>query len=300
MYIEEYLTYIRCELALSSHTVSAYSNDLRQWRDFAVGNRDVSEFNPLDVTTSDLRLWISHLASDNVSARSIRRKTSALRNFFNFLIKRHGLASNPTSGLVLKRVPDRLPCYIPKQETKNILDSEFNSSDFRQTRNHLIMLMLYSTGMRCSELITLKNNDVNTDRRELKVLGKRNKERVIPFGNELAEAIEKYREVRNKTIGSETELFFTRESGEPLYRKIVYDVVHKTLIDEGAHASRLSPHVLRHSFATDMLNNGADLNAVQKLLGHASLATTQIYTHISYRELKQNYELAHPRATKKD
>jgi len=301
MYIEEYLTYIRCELALSPHTVSAYGNDLNQWRDYSLGGRDAGEFNPMDVTTSDLRVWISSLSAKGISARSIRRKISALRNFFDYMVRRHGLPGNPAADLVLKRVPEQLPCYIPSNETNSILDSKIDENDFREVRNRLIILMLYSTGMRCQELISLRDDAVNVERRELKVLGKRNKERVIPFGDELAQAISHYRKIRAATVGtSATENFFTRESGEAVYQKIVYDVVHGTLLGNGAHATRLSPHVLRHSFATDMLNNGADLNAVQKLLGHASLATTQIYTHISYRELKQNYELAHPRASKKN
>lgn len=301
MYIEEYITYIRCELALSAHTVCAYSTDLRQWREYCVGGRGVSDFNPCDVTVSDLRLWVATLAKEGISARSIRRKTSALRNFFDFMMRRHGLRSNPAAEIVLKRVPEQLPCYIPSAETKNILDAEIDDTDFMAVRNRLIILMLYSTGMRCSELISLKEKNVNTETRELKVLGKRNKERVIPFGKELADSISKYRRLRASATGfNDPETLFIRKGGEPLYRKIVYDVVHDTLVREGAHASRLSPHVLRHSFATDMLNNGANLNAVQKLLGHASLATTQIYTHISYRELKNNYQLAHPRATKKN
>ena len=300
MYIEEYLTYIRCELALSSHTVTAYRRDLLQWRDFAVGGGNVEDFSPMDVTPSDLRLFISHLASRGVSAKSVRRKTSALRNFFSFLIDRHGLKSNPAMEITLKKVPQSLPCYIPQGETEKIFDAAYDNNDFKETRNRLIMLMLYSTGIRCQELINLRDTDINTGRCELKVLGKRNKERVIPFGNELREAIGEYVQLRIRTLcGTSFERFFIRENGKPLYPDLVYKTVHNILVNEGAHATRLSPHVLRHSFATDMLNNGAVLNAVQKLLGHASLATTQIYTHISYRELKHNYQLAHPRASKK-
>ncbi len=159
--------------------------------------------------------------------------------------------------------------------------------------------MIYSTGLRCSEIQGLMDKDVDTARGELKVLGKRNKERIIPFGKELSDMITTYRKLRDGTVGSTCQNeFFVRESGEPLYRKLIYNVVHKALAGNTV-ASRQSPHVLRHSFATDMLNNGADLYAVQQLLGHQSLATTQVYTHITYRELKQNYQQAHPRALKK-
>ena len=159
--------------------------------------------------------------------------------------------------------------------------------------------MIYSTGLRCSEIQGLMDKDVDTARGELKVLGKRNKERIIPFGKELSDMITTYRKLRDDTVGTTApNEFFVRESGEPLYRKLIYNVVHKALAGNTV-ASRQSPHVLRHSFATDMLNNGADLYAVQQLLGHQSLATTQVYTHITYRELKQNYQQAHPRALKK-
>lgn len=301
MYIDEYMTYVRCELALSAHTVTAYKRDLCQWRDFVTAGRNPEEFNPTDVTPSDIRLYISHLSKKGLNARSVRRKTSALRNFFNFLIKRHGLKHNPASEIALMKIPQELPCYIPQNETERIFDSDYDRSNFKEVRNRLILLMLYSTGMRCQELVNLTDGDINFSRGELKVLGKRNKERVIPFGRELGEAIREYLQVRTETIGSESAgSFFIRENGKPVYPDLVYKTVHNTLVSEGAHATRLSPHVLRHSFATDMLNNGADLNAVQKLLGHASLATTQIYTHISYRELKHNYQLAHPRASKKN
>lgn len=298
MFIEEFLTYIRCELNLSAHTVSSYRVDLFQWHDWATdGGRH--EFHPEDITPSDLRVWLQSMSSQHLSPRTVRRKVQSLRAFFKFMMQRHGLTTNPASELSLARTPKPLPVYIPQEETRAMLDATVDEDDFTEIRNHLILLMFYSTGMRQNELLTLLDRNVDTRKRELKVLGKRNKERVIPFGDELAMTIETYRSVRRRDVGTASDRFFVKEDGDPLYARLIYSIVHSALSDAGVHASRLSPHVMRHSCATDMLNCGAQLPAVQQLLGHQSLATTQVYTHITYRELKQNYQLAHPRAAKR-
>lgn len=296
--INSFITYIRCELTLSAHTVSAYSRDLSQWADFATGNKP-EELHPADVTTSDLRLWINSLARSGESPRTIRRKVQALRAFFRYMMKQHGMAYNPAADLTLAKTDKPLPVYARQSETEAILNSALDPDDFRQVRDRLIIDMIYTTGLRASEITGLLDSDVDATRGELKVLGKRNKERIIPFGPELAKMIAQYRNLRASTVASPgADEFFVRESGEPVYRKLVYNVVHNALCGHTV-ARRQSPHVLRHSFATDMLNNGADLYSVQQLLGHQSLATTQVYTHITYRELKQNYQQAHPRALKK-
>lgn len=297
MLIDSFLTYIRCELNLSAHTVLSYSKDLDQWRDFATGGHP-ERFMPADTAVSDIRLWVSSLTSAGDSPRTVRRKVQALRAFYRYLMRFHGYTSNPAADIILARPPKTLPVYIRPAETQAILDDTIDTNDFTAVRDRLIVLMLYSTGMRCSELLTLLDSNVHRHRGELKVLGKRNKERIIPFGPELSDMIDCYRTLRHDTVGCDTETFFVRPDGSPLYRKLIYNVVHDAL-DGRAHAARLSPHVLRHSMATDMLNNGATLNSIQQILGHQSLATTQVYTHITYRELKQNYQLAHPRALKK-
>lgn len=289
---------MRCELNYSVHTVSSYQRDLEQWSDWAT-NGKTDTFNPLDVTSADLRVWLSHLSSSNLAPRSIRRKVQAVRAFYKYLNRYHRLTDNPAADLTLARSEKPLPTYIRPAETAAIFNSEWDHDDFIATRNRLILLMFYSTGMRCSELETLTDANVDTSRGELKVLGKRNKERIIPFGNELSEMIELYRNLRDDLAGFTPERFFTRPTGDAMYRKLIYSIVHRQLSEAGVHSSRQSPHVLRHSFASDMLNNGADLNAVQQLLGHESLATTQVYTHITYRDLKLNYQHAHPRASKK-
>lgn len=298
MLVNSFLTYIRCELNLSVHTVSSYSGDLSQWIEFATGGHR-EWFQPFDVVPSDIRTWIAHLANKGDSQRTIRRKVQSLRSFYRYLMQYHGATDNPAANITLAKTDKALPVFIRPAETAKILDDTgYDTTDFVSLRDHLIVLMFYTTGMRCAELIGLRDSNVSTSSCELKVLGKRNKERIIPFGEELKNMITQYRILRDDTIGFTPDEFFVRPSGKPIYQKLAYNVVHSTLSGK-AHATRLSPHVLRHSMATDMLNNGADLNAVQQILGHQSLATTQVYTHITYRELKQNYELAHPRALKK-
>lgn len=299
--IELFLSHLRLELGYSALTVEAYGRDLRQWADFATGGKP-DTLRPLDLTRSDLRLWVAHLASSRASARTIKRKVSSLRSFYRFLLRNGKIKSNPAAQLILPKPSKTLPVYVRQEETESILDAAVSADDFGSVRDRLILDILYTTGMRCSELIGLRDADVDTSRGELKVLGKRNKERVIPFGPELAGSIDAYRELRDSSPETSvskrdfTAPLIVRDNGEPLYRKMVYNVVHRMLSEGGAHASRLSPHVMRHSMATDMLNGGAPIASVQRILGHASLTSTQVYTHVTYRDLKHNYQLAHPRA----
>lgn len=297
MLTDDFLTYIRCELNYSAHTVLSYKTDLLQWIEWSTGGK-VDEFEPRDVTTGDLRQWILHLSSQQgCKARTLRRKATTLRSFYHYLMQRGVVDRNPAADIILAKPDKSLPTFIRPVETKELFDSEFDREDFVETRNRLMLLMLYTTGMRRAELIGLRDVNVDTNRCELKVLGKRNKERVIPFGTELKEMIERYRSLREEQTIERPESFFVRPGGLPLYPSLVENVVHRELAGK-VHASKLSPHVLRHSCATDLLNNGADITAVQQLLGHSSLRTTQIYTHLTYSELKQNYQHAHPRAKK--
>lgn len=296
MPFNSFLTYIRCELNLSAHTVSSYKRDLEQWCEFATGGKPET-LRPDDMTVNDLRLWVASLSSTGNSQRTIKRKIQSLRAFYRYMMKYHGMINNPATELTPAQTEKPLPIYLRTNETNAIFNDEWDKNDFTETRNRLILLMLYSTGMRTTELETLLDSNVDTYRRELKVSGKRNKERVIPFGDELSKMIAHYRTLRNN-IENPSPQFFLRPTGKPLYRKLIYTIVHDTLSGR-VHSGRQSPHTLRHTFASDMLNNGADIKAVQQLLGHVSLATTQVYTHITYRELKLNYQQAHPRALKK-
>ncbi len=296
--LDSFITYIRCELNLSAHTVSAYRRDLTQWAGFATSG-EPDKLHPQSVTSADLRLWVAALAKSGGSPRTIRRKVQALRAFFRYMMRYHGMTYNPAAELSLAKTDKPLPVYVRQAETRAIIDAEIDGSDFTCVRDKLIVTIIYTTGLRASEVTALLDTDVDTAKGELKVMGKRNKERIVPFGPELAEMIAQYRTLRDKTVPPPpADEFFVRPDGQPIYRKLVYNVVRKAL-DGNTVARRHSPHVLRHSFATDMLNNGADLYSVQQLLGHQSLATTQVYTHITYRELKQNYQQAHPRALKK-
>lgn len=299
--VEEFLNHLRHELRYSSLTVDAYMCHLSQWLDFRRADIGMTAETVLtddfsEVTSQELRRWLLALGRRHLKPTSIRLKVQALRAFFGYLVDKHGRKSNPAAELVVPRLPKQLPVHIRESEMKHLLDDEVDRDDFIAMRDRLILLMLYTTGMRCSELIDLEDVSVDSVRGELKVHGKRDKDRIIPFGCELAEAIESYRALRTESLGlSATDTFFVRPDGRPLYRQLVWTVVHKSLSGH-VHASRLSPHVMRHSCATDLLNHGADLTAVRELLGHESLATTQIYTHLSHRDIQHIYQQAHPRA----
>ncbi len=301
--IDTFISYLRYEQGRSELTTGVYSRELKAFAGFITGENPANRFDPLSVTTDDVRLWIDHLSRQGISRRTVRKKLSAVSSFYRFLIHRREATFNPVDDIAPARLEKKLPVYVRQDEMQEVIESlpaeAAPHSAFEKQRNALIVLMLYSTGMRRAELISLKDAAVDTARSELKVLGKRNKERIIPFGEELRQAIESYRRARSRCLGSQTppEDFFVRPDGTPLYPMLVQRVVKEALTGH-SNAARLSPHTLRHSFATDMLNNGAELTAVQQLMGHASLATTQMYTHITFRELLKNYRLAHPRAAR--
>lgn len=307
MLYDAFYKYLRTEINSSPHTVSAYSCDLEQFRRYLKASSPQGSDDPQTVRLEDIRLWIASLSAAGMKTATVVRKIQSLRGFFGFLERHCGLSANPTALLTPPRMEKPLPDYIRSEETNKMLDaaevSAIGDDSFEGVRDRLILTMFYSTGIRAAELIGLLDADVDTGRGELKVLGKRNKERTIPFGNELKEMITHYRQCREEAGASGASAagaFFVRPDGRPLYYGLVYKVVRSALDTAQVNSRRHSPHVLRHSFATDMLNNGADLSAVQQLLGHQSLATTQRYTHLSYRELQNNYKLAHPRAKKKE
>lgn len=295
---EDFLRYIRYELNLSACTVLSYKNDLRQLSDYLTGDGK-EEFEAAGVTPGDIRAWIASLSREGLSSRSIRRKVQAVRAFYKYLILTGEVTENPAADVELAKVRKPLPVFVREENINELIDEEIDNSDFEEVRDKLIIMMLYETGIRRAELIGLKDKDVDEIKGELKVLGKRNKERIVPFGRELADRISEYRLMRAEQVGgASTESFFVRQTGEPMYPMLVHRIVHTQLTQAGG-SSRQSPHVLRHTFASAMLNGGADLNSVKELLGHESLAATQVYTHITFRELKSNYEHAHPRALKK-
>lgn len=296
MCIKSFLSYIRYEKNLSSHTVLSYKNDLFQFKAYMV--RETGTFSPESVDLDMVRNWVVSLVEGNISPRTISRKVSALRSFFKFLVKRKVISSTPIRGIQLPKIRKQLPAFLRQEEMDLLLDETDFGDGFRAVRDRLIINLFYSTGIRSAELIGLKDIDVDVSISVLKVTGKRNKQRIIPFGEELRTWIEEYREIRDREISSNSEFFFIKEDGESLYPGLVYRVVTRYLKTVST-LTKKSPHVLRHTFASAMLNNEAGLNSVKELLGHSSLASTEVYTHISIEELKQSYKQAHPRAERK-
>lgn len=294
-----FMDYLKDELAYSPLTLRVYGGSIEHWLTF-LGVSDTSLFNPATVTVNDIRAWVAEMGRTGLSTDTIKNRLSAVRSLYRFMIKRHGAKFNPAASVRINRRNKTLPKFIDSNEMLSLLDKMDNEAviadDFESVRNDLIVNMLYQTGMRASELVGLTDERVDCSRMELKVLGKRNKERVIPFGDTLMHMIEQYRQICciKKINGN---AFFTDIEGEPLSYSKVYRIVRGAL-NGRVSSPKQSPHVLRHTFATDMLNNGADLTSVQKILGHNSLATTQIYTHVSVGELYENYHRAHPRARK--
>ena len=295
MNLELFLRYLRYEKNYSSYTALFYQRDLEQFVTFRSSLR--SDASEMPVESDDVRNWIMSLSEQGVSPRTIARKVSALRSYYRFMQSRGEVVDNPTVGVKLPKARKTLPSFVRPEQMQQLLAEDEQGNDFEAVRDDLIVAMLYETGMRRAELIGLLDVAVDNNTCELRVLGKRNKERVIPYGNLLKQSIDRYRVLRNEAVG-ETERFFVRKSGEAMYDRLVYNIVHRAL-GEVSTLAKKSPHVLRHSFASAMLNDGAGINSVKELLGHSSLASTEVYTHITFEELKQSYKQAHPRAEKK-
>ncbi len=294
--VDRFLNHLRHELNYSPHTVEAYGRDLRQFVGFLSGHSGRA-VELASVGVADVRAWLASLGEAGDSPRTLRRKVQSVRALYRFMMRRGEVADSPAADLELARLPKRLPTFVREGEMDTLLDDGLDAGSADEVRNRLMVMMLYETGMRRAELITLRDAMVDTSKGELRVRGKRDKDRVIPFGTELAAWIERYRRLRDRA-GQRGDTFFTRHDGQPLYPSLVYRVVHGALTQAGV-AGKASPHVLRHSFATAMLTGGARLDSVKQLLGHESVATTQVYTHITISDLKNNYKHAHPRALKK-
>ena len=295
--IERFVQYERYELNRSPHTVVAYRGDLEQFRSFlSRGGADVVEWGTVSVT--DVRAWLVNRADAGDCARTLRRRVQSVRAFYQWLMREGAVADNPAAEVELARLPRRLPQYVREQNLNTLLDTPVDASCFEAVRDHLVVALLYETGIRRAELIGLLDAAVDVSQGVLRVHGKRDKDRVVPFGPELGRWITHYRELRDATVTVQTPALLVTSTGRAMYPSLVYRIVHDNLASVGG-SDRMSPHVLRHSFATAMLNHGAELNSVKELLGHESLAATQVYTHVTLSELKHNYELAHPRASKK-
>lgn len=296
-WVESFLQYLRYERNYSAYTLEAYSFDLKQFESYV--NEETGAFEPEKVDADLVRNWMVSLLEAKLSPVSVNRKLSSLKSFFKFLLKRGAITVNPMRLVGGPRTKKPLPFFIREAEMDSVLDGDGFGDDFEGVRDRLVLELLYDTGVRRSELSGIKDADIDYEASVLRVTGKRNKQRLIPFADRLQSLMLAYTAVRDKEVGSPEGWFFVRKKdGAQLPPGTVYTIVHKRL-SELTGLSKRSPHVLRHSFATSMLNNGAELNAVKELLGHSSLASTSVYTHTTFEELKKVYH-AHPRAKKEE
>lgn len=290
-----FLNYIELEKRFSPHTVKAYSNDLSQFYTFLESTYEFSD--PTKITHFEIRSWMIDLIDLGMTSKTINRKLSTLKSYFRFLVRKNWIEKNPMLKVINPKIPSRLSEYIEEEDLITVFEKMHWQNDFVGIRNYLIIRMLYETGIRRSELIGIHLDDMNIEGRTIKVLGKANKERIIPFGIELLSIIQKYLKERAQLPIDDRMYLFVTKKGKKLYPKLIYTVVTNNLSMVTTQQKR-SPHVLRHSFATHMSNNGAELNAIKTLLGHTNLSATQIYTHNSIERLKEVYKLAHPKAKK--
>lgn len=292
--IESFLRYLQFEKRYSTHTTEAYQRDLSQFAAFLSETFEISRFD--ETEHIHLRGWVVSQIEGGVSPRTVNRKIATLKSFYKFLQAREHLTKNPATRLKPLKTEKKLPAFVRESEIDFLLDQIEFAQDFEGVRDKLLLELLYGTGIRLAELIGLKDQDVNGYQENIKVLGKRNKERVIPIGKNLVQLIKDYKEKRQLEDFEEMNQFLlVTSTGQQLYPMLVYRLVNKylTLVTT---LSKKSPHVLRHTFATHLLNKGADLNAVKDLLGHTSLAATQVYTHNSMEKLKSVFDQAHPKA----
>lgn len=292
--LTSFLTYIKVEKGYSAHTVRSYGDDVLQF--FTFCGLDPEKDNLSKITHRQVRYWLSSIISSGFTPRSANRKLSSLRSFFRYLM-REGLAkTNPVACIIPPKSGKHLPIFVGEKEMKEVLEVERFSDDYTGIRNQLIILLFYYTGIRLSELTGLTVDRIDFSISSIKVLGKGNKERIVPMNSELSKFISEYLIIREEIILNKIEksLFLT-EKGKPIYPKLVYRIVRANLSNVTT-LEKKSPHVLRHTFATHLLNHGAELNAIKDLLGHANLSATQVYTHSSFEKLKKVYKQAHPRA----
>lgn len=292
MWKDTFLKYLQYERNYSEKTILSYENDLSQFERFLSG---IDEEQNLCIADSDLiRAWMVSLMEQSYTATSVNRKLSSLRSFYRFLLKRGEINADPTQKIVGPKKKKPLPVFVKEADMEKLLSPENFGEGFEDVRDRLILNLFYSTGMRLAELIGLDVQDVDFSLSTLKVTGKRDKQRFIPFGEDLKEDLQKYARLRSELPLSTTAWIVGKE-GSRISRTAVYGIVRNNL-SKVVSLKKRSPHVLRHTFATTMLNNNAELGAVKELLGHSTLAATEVYTHTTFEELKKIYEQAHPRA----
>lgn len=293
MIVDQFLNYLQYERNRSPLTVQWYEENLRDFETYIRGVDDC-----LSLLTADadvIRSWVEHKMDEGKKPATVNRGLSAVRAFYRFALARKLVDKDPAHGIVGPKASKPLPMFVREGEMDRLLDDVSWKDDFNNVRARTILLLFYETGIRLAELIGIDNKDVDLEARKLKVTGKRNKQRIIPFGEELAQALTGYVSLRDDTVEKQSDALFVNNKGRRIGRCQVQNLVRRCL-SEVTTLKKRSPHVLRHSFATAMLNNGAGLESVKKLLGHASLETTEVYTHTTFEQLKRVYNEAHPRA----
>ncbi|OIO99485.1 MAG: integrase [Bacteroidetes bacterium CG2_30_32_10] len=293
-YQESFLNYIKNEKRYALNTIIAYSKDIEQFYSFLSTNYQTNDV--LIINHLMIKSWLVNLMENKISPRSINRKITTLKTFFKFLKKEGIIAETPMNKIISPKTNKRIPVFVEKEKMNQLFDIITFENNYVDQRNKIIIELFYATGIRLTELVNLQIKDVDIYNSQLKVLGKRNKERIIPFSNKLKVILTQYIQLRTITFPDIQETsFFLTEKGEKIYQKLVYRIVNYYL-SIVTTISKKSPHVLRHTFATHMLDNGADLNAIKEILGHANLSATQIYTHNTIEKLKTIYKQAHPKA----
>ena len=290
--LQSFLDYLKFEKRYSKHTLLSYQNDLEQFFAYLASQFDAPSLG--NITAMFIRSWLAEMKEEGISSKTINRKISSLKSFFKYEIKTGVLTETPMTTVVAPKISKRLPVFVEQKDMATLFEYVQFSDDWKGRTERLVLLLFYNTGMRLSELINLKESQLDIANSQVKVLGKGNKERIIPISKELSEDLQKY--ISEKPMRKEGVLVvFITQNGKPLQSRSVYNFVkqHLTAVTT---IQKKSPHILRHSFATHLMNNGADLNAVKELLGHSSLAATQVYTHNTIEKLKEVFKNAHPKA----
>ena len=291
MSLKSFFDYLEIEKKYSSNTIEAYRNDLNVFAGFLIDEFEVNNIN--NTSYSYIRSWIVDLVNKGISNRSINRKITSLNSYFKFLLKIDLISENPLTNHKALKTQKKIQLPFSENEMVNVLDLDNYEDNFTGVRDRLIIDLFYTTGIRRIELIQLMISDLNINNKYIKVLGKRNKERIIPLIDSTINILNKYLSYRDELKSDETFLFITSK-GKPVYEKLIYRIINK-YFDTISTKVKKSPHIIRHSFATHLLNNGADLNSVKDLLGHSSLAATQVYTNRSIDEIKKVFAKSHPR-----
>lgn len=293
---QAFINYIKSEKRFSGHTLKSYETDLIQFQTFL--DEQFQTKNPGKADHQMVRSWLVSLIETNLSSRTINRKISTLKSFYKFLLKEGNISVNPMLKVISPKQQKRLPEFVKESDMDKLLTETSFEDSFEGIRNKSIILTFYLTGMRISELINMKTNDMSMSGNYIKILGKRNKERLVPLPEYLKSSLTEYLDKRLEILQNseiENPFLFLTKRGKQTYHKLVYRIINKYLSYVSTNAKK-SPHTLRHSFATIMLNKGAELNAIKEILGHANLSATQVYTHNSIDKLKTIYKQAHPRA----